>query len=204
MYDLQQWMGAPSIYVYDCSSAGLILESFNKFAIQHEREFEISLGSVKGQAPPCYRSCIQLAACRQHQVYCFLPPLWKDSLDCAAHISANSVRNYSFLITEVSIKFYIWACFTILFNILSSFMKTEFCSWNSQTYKSLNLPLGVFWWWKDERGVLSSSKFFQTGSWSRRYQQLQCVWKSCSLLLVNLCCSKFAAASMLHVMVNHC
>ncbi|KAM7296498.1 regulatory-associated protein of mTOR [Ixodes scapularis] len=67
MYDLQQWMGAPSIYVYDCSSAGLILDSFNKFAVQHEREFEISLG-VKGQAPPSYRGCIQLAACRPHQV----------------------------------------------------------------------------------------------------------------------------------------
>ncbi|XP_050029406.1 regulatory-associated protein of mTOR isoform X2 [Dermacentor andersoni] len=78
MYDLQQWMGAPSIYVYDCSSAGLILESFNKFAIQHEREFEISLGSVKGQAPPCYRSCIQLAACRQHQVLPMNPELPAD------------------------------------------------------------------------------------------------------------------------------
>lgn len=78
MYDLQQWMGAPSIYVYDCSSAGLILESFNKFAIQHEREFEISLGSVKGQAPPCYRSCIQLAACRQHQTLPMSPELPAD------------------------------------------------------------------------------------------------------------------------------
>ncbi|KAL3211193.1 hypothetical protein MRX96_000873 [Rhipicephalus microplus] len=78
MYDLQQWMGAPSIYVYDCSSAGLILESFNKFAIQHEREFEISLGSVKGQTPPCYRSCIQLAACRQNQVLPMNPELPAD------------------------------------------------------------------------------------------------------------------------------
>lgn len=78
MYDLQQWMGAPSIYVYDCSSAGLILESFNKFAIQHEREFEISLGSVKGQNPPCYKGCIQLAACRQHQVLPMSPDLPAD------------------------------------------------------------------------------------------------------------------------------
>ncbi|XP_077490402.1 regulatory associated protein of MTOR complex 1 isoform X1 [Amblyomma americanum] len=78
MYDLQQWMGAPSIYVYDCSSAGLILESFNKFAIQHEREFEISVGSVKGQAPPCYKNCIQLAACGQHQVLPMNPELPAD------------------------------------------------------------------------------------------------------------------------------
>lgn len=78
MYDLQQWMGAPSIYVYDCSAAGLILESFNKFAVQHEREFEISLGSVKGQNPPGYRNCIQLAACRQHQVLPMNPELPAD------------------------------------------------------------------------------------------------------------------------------
>lgn len=77
MYDLQQWMGAPSIYVYDCSSAGLILDSFNKFAVQHEREFEISLG-VKGQAPPSYRGCIQLAACRPHQVLPMSPDLPAD------------------------------------------------------------------------------------------------------------------------------
>ncbi|XP_064478039.1 regulatory-associated protein of mTOR-like [Ornithodoros turicata] len=78
MYDLQQWMGAPSIYVYDCSAAGLILESFNKFAVQHEREFEISLGSVKGQSPPGYRHCIQLAACRQNQVLPMNPDLPAD------------------------------------------------------------------------------------------------------------------------------
>lgn len=33
-------MGAPSIYVYDCSNAGIIVNSFNQFAEQHERELE--------------------------------------------------------------------------------------------------------------------------------------------------------------------
>lgn len=42
IYDLQQWMGAPSIYVYDCSCAGLVVDSFKQFATQHEREFEVS------------------------------------------------------------------------------------------------------------------------------------------------------------------
>lgn len=34
-------MGAPSIYVYDCSNAGTIVESFKKFATQHEKEYEV-------------------------------------------------------------------------------------------------------------------------------------------------------------------
>lgn len=42
MYDLQTWMGAPSIYVYDCSNAGIIVESFKQFAEQHEKEFEVN------------------------------------------------------------------------------------------------------------------------------------------------------------------
>lgn len=41
IYDLQTWMGAPSIYVYDCSNAGIIVESFQQFAEQHEKEYEV-------------------------------------------------------------------------------------------------------------------------------------------------------------------
>jgi hypothetical protein len=34
-------MGAPSIYVYDCSNAGIIVDSFKQFADQHEKEYEV-------------------------------------------------------------------------------------------------------------------------------------------------------------------
>lgn len=40
-------MGAPSIYVYDCSNAGIIVKSFKKFACQHESEFEVSIRKCK-------------------------------------------------------------------------------------------------------------------------------------------------------------
>lgn len=43
VYDLQQWMGAPSIYVLDCSCAGSIVESFLEFAKQHKRDYEMEL-----------------------------------------------------------------------------------------------------------------------------------------------------------------
>lgn len=42
VYDLQSWMGAPSIYVYDCSNAGIIVDSFKMFAQQHENEYEVN------------------------------------------------------------------------------------------------------------------------------------------------------------------
>lgn len=41
VYDLQTWMGAPSIYVYDCSSAGTIVQSFRQFAEQQEKDYEV-------------------------------------------------------------------------------------------------------------------------------------------------------------------
>lgn len=43
IYDLQQWMGAPSIYVFDCSCAGSIVDSFLEFAKQHRRDYEVEL-----------------------------------------------------------------------------------------------------------------------------------------------------------------
>jgi hypothetical protein len=39
LYDLQTWMGSPSIFVYDCSNAGIIVSCFEQFAEQHEREY---------------------------------------------------------------------------------------------------------------------------------------------------------------------
>ena len=41
IYDLQTCMGAPSIYVYDCSNAGVIINWFQQFAEQHDHEIEV-------------------------------------------------------------------------------------------------------------------------------------------------------------------
>lgn len=42
IYELQTWMGAPSIYVYDCSNAAVIVKLFEQFAEQHEEEWRVS------------------------------------------------------------------------------------------------------------------------------------------------------------------
>lgn len=83
IYDLQTWMGSPSIYVYDCSNAGIIVKSFSQFAEQHEREMEqmaSSSGNLPTAATPTYsyRNCIQLAACGEDQILPMNPLLPAD------------------------------------------------------------------------------------------------------------------------------
>lgn len=77
VYDLQTWMGAPSIYVYDCSNAGIIVDSFKGFAEQHEKEYELSGTRGSGSAP-CFKNCIQLAACSASQILPMNPDLPAD------------------------------------------------------------------------------------------------------------------------------
>ncbi|KAG0016739.1 hypothetical protein BGZ80_008966 [Entomortierella chlamydospora] len=65
LLDLQSWLGSPCIYVYDCSAAGNILLSFNRFAEKRDLDAAKQAGSQPpGTIPsPPLRDCIQLAAC---------------------------------------------------------------------------------------------------------------------------------------------
>ncbi|XP_043200840.1 regulatory-associated protein of mTOR-like isoform X2 [Amphibalanus amphitrite] len=78
IYELQTWMGAPSIYVYDCSSAGQIVDSFNLFASQ--RQAENHAASEGGTAS--LSSCIQLAACGAKEILPQHPDLPADLFTC--------------------------------------------------------------------------------------------------------------------------
>ncbi|XP_072382819.1 regulatory-associated protein of mTOR [Diabrotica undecimpunctata] len=81
IYDLQTWMGAPSIYVYDCSNAGIIVESFKQFASQHESEYQQNVNQqtkLANNQPPSFKNCIQLAACSSDQVLPMNPDLPAD------------------------------------------------------------------------------------------------------------------------------
>ncbi|XP_066914633.1 regulatory-associated protein of mTOR-like [Clytia hemisphaerica] len=79
VYDLQTWMGSPSIYVYDCSNAGLILESFNQFKQTRENDYEkqLSQGVASPQIPPV-RNCLQMAACGTNELLPMVPDLPAD------------------------------------------------------------------------------------------------------------------------------
>lgn len=84
IYDLQMWMASPSIYVYDCSHAGIIVKLFNQFAKQQEEEIQKhTIPTESGE--PCsdgqhisFRNCIQLAACSENEILPMNPQLPAD------------------------------------------------------------------------------------------------------------------------------
>eukprot|EP01114_Cavostelium_apophysatum_P011005 TRINITY_DN2516_c0_g1_i5.p1 TRINITY_DN2516_c0_g1~~TRINITY_DN2516_c0_g1_i5.p1 ORF type:complete len:1063 (+),score=306.58 TRINITY_DN2516_c0_g1_i5:92-3280(+) len=67
IYELQSWMGSPSIYVFDCSAAGLIVHWFTQFAEQREKEYERMIQSANGSPSPSailpVKDFILLASC---------------------------------------------------------------------------------------------------------------------------------------------
>ncbi|KAI4713375.1 hypothetical protein J4E89_002355 [Alternaria sp. Ai002NY15] len=67
LYDLQSWIGAPSLFVYDCSDAGLIISNFNRFAEKHQAEFEEARRRDPSVEHVDFSDCIHLAACRERE-----------------------------------------------------------------------------------------------------------------------------------------
>lgn len=93
IFELITWMSAPSIYVYDCSNAGIIINSFQPYAKQHEEELGKALAAAQqrggvqqlvggsgGAANVAanqvqltnqmvsYKNCIHLAACAANEI----------------------------------------------------------------------------------------------------------------------------------------
>ncbi|OBA24699.1 hypothetical protein HANVADRAFT_28136 [Hanseniaspora valbyensis NRRL Y-1626] len=68
LYDLQNWLGAPCIYVWDCNQAELIVKNFNTFIEKREQD------DIQGKHDPAapstveqYKNCYQLAACKSDE-----------------------------------------------------------------------------------------------------------------------------------------
>lgn len=82
IYDIQTWMGSPSIFVYDCSSAGTIIRCFDQFAKQRRDEYEKKLASGLTRGPRLppepLRDCLQLGACAEGQSLPTFPDLPAD------------------------------------------------------------------------------------------------------------------------------
>ena len=82
LYDLQSWLGAPSLFVYDCSDAGNIIHNFNKFIEKHEADnAEIRHKDPNAQLQS-YSDCIQLAACGRKETLPTSPQLPADLFTC--------------------------------------------------------------------------------------------------------------------------
>ena len=63
IYDLQFWLGGPSIYVFDCSHAGNVIANFGRFVEKHENENREALAQDPAAQVPFYGENILLTAC---------------------------------------------------------------------------------------------------------------------------------------------
>lgn len=83
LYDLQTWLGAPVIFVFDCNSAGNIVHNFKKFV--QKRIDDDNEGNHDSSAPSptsAYLDCIQLAACKSNELLPMSPELPADLFTC--------------------------------------------------------------------------------------------------------------------------
>ncbi|KAF3083901.1 hypothetical protein TWF569_010153 [Orbilia oligospora] len=95
LYDLQSWLGAPSLFVYDCSDAGNIVANFNRFVEKHEQENRDNPSKEPGSTVS-YSDCIQLAACGPKETLPMNPDLPADLFTCCLTTPI-----------EIAIRFYV-------------------------------------------------------------------------------------------------
>ncbi|KXT13411.1 hypothetical protein AC579_9916 [Pseudocercospora musae] len=82
LYDLQEWVGAPGLWVWDCSAAGGIIQGFLDGAHKHSTNQQDVLrrDPNRTQQQPLVRweDCIHLAACRENETLPTNPELPAD------------------------------------------------------------------------------------------------------------------------------
>ncbi|KAL2263423.1 hypothetical protein VTK26DRAFT_6884 [Humicola hyalothermophila] len=82
LYDLQQWLQAPTIFVWDCSEAGNILKNYHKFVEKHEQEEEEQALKEPTYEKMNFRPYIHLAACASKENLPTNPLLPADLFTC--------------------------------------------------------------------------------------------------------------------------
>ncbi|PKY06562.1 hypothetical protein P168DRAFT_295619 [Aspergillus campestris IBT 28561] len=82
LYDLQSWLAGPSLFVFDVSHAGNIVQNFHTFVEKHQKEN----GEAKKRDPNAlvqsYGDCIILAACQKGESLPTNPDLPADLFTC--------------------------------------------------------------------------------------------------------------------------
>ena len=82
LYDLQHWLQAPTIFVWDCSEAGNILLNYHRFVEKHEQEEEENAAKDKNYEKMSFRPYIHLAACNVKENLPTNPLLPADLFTC--------------------------------------------------------------------------------------------------------------------------
>lgn len=82
LYDLQSWLAGPSLFVFDVSHAGNIVQNFHTFVDKHEKE-NLEAKKRDPNAPvQSYGDCIILAACQKTESLPTNPDLPADLFTC--------------------------------------------------------------------------------------------------------------------------
>ncbi|OIW30816.1 hypothetical protein CONLIGDRAFT_700427 [Coniochaeta ligniaria NRRL 30616] len=82
LYDLQSWLQAPTIFVWDCSEAGNILNNYHRFVDKHEKEEDEAAERDPNYAKVSFRPYIHLAACDSKENLPTNPQLPADLFTC--------------------------------------------------------------------------------------------------------------------------
>jgi Raptor N-terminal CASPase like domain len=84
LYDVQDWVGTPGLYVWDCNNAGIIVQEFLRFATVREEEAarNVARGDPAAASAPNHRDSILLAACAANQLLPQDPELPADLFSC--------------------------------------------------------------------------------------------------------------------------
>ena len=84
LYDLQEWVGAPGLWVWDCSAAGGIIHGFLEAAQKHAEQQQEAIRrdtqrlQPQPQSTPRWEDCIHLAACHENETLPTNPDLPAD------------------------------------------------------------------------------------------------------------------------------
>jgi regulator-associated protein of mTOR len=82
LFDLQHWLQAPTIFVWDCSEAGNILNNYHRFVEKHEQEEEENALKDSTLEKTAFRPYIHLAACNVKENLPTNPLLPADLFSC--------------------------------------------------------------------------------------------------------------------------
>ncbi|KAI0097994.1 raptor N-terminal caspase like domain-containing protein [Nemania sp. FL0031] len=63
LYDLQQWLQSPTVFVWDCSEAGNIVSNYHRFVEKHQEEEEATAAADPTYEKVKFDSYLHLAAC---------------------------------------------------------------------------------------------------------------------------------------------
>ncbi|KAK1224893.1 Target of rapamycin complex 1 subunit kog1 [Marasmius sp. AFHP31] len=94
LQEVQNWLGSPGVYIWDCSAAGHLLNNFNVFAGRRDDELRRAHGQFpEGMLP--FSQSLQLAACAANEILPTCPDLPADVFtSCLTSPIDIAIRHY--------------------------------------------------------------------------------------------------------------